>query len=112
MTIDEYLKQIILKYKAPSITFYDTRLTDVKNEIRKWAGIQLSEIKLSGSCIKKTAIKGKADCDLFISLKSTTKNSLSEIYTLLNTHFTKVGYKTRLQNVSIGIWYKDKWTRY
>jgi hypothetical protein len=103
MTSDQYLKNIIDNYKAANLTFYDTRLTDVKNEIRKWAGNQLSEIKLSGSCVKKTAIKGKADCDLFISLKSDTTNSLSEIYNLLDTHFTSAGYTTRKQNVSIGI---------
>lgn len=103
MTSDQYLKNIIDGYKAANLTFYDTRLTNVKNEIRKWAGNQLSEIKLSGSCVKKTALKGKADCDLFISLKSDTTNSLSEIYNLLDTHFTSAGYTTRKQNVSIGI---------
>lgn len=103
MTSDQYLKNIIDSYKAANLTFYDTRLTNVKNEIRKWAGNQLSEIKLSGSCVKKTALKGKADCDLFISLKSDTTNSLSEIYNLLDTHFTSAGYTTRKQNVSIGI---------
>lgn len=103
MTSDQFLKNIITKHKAPSLTFYDTRLTNVKNEIRKWAGQQLSEIKLSGSCVKKTALKGKADCDLFISLKSNTKESLSEVYNLLDTHFNSAGYSTRKQNVSIGI---------
>lgn len=103
MTSDQYLKNIIDVYKAANLTFYDTRLTNVKNEIRKWAGNQLSEIKLSGSCVKKTALKGKADCDLFISLKSDTTNTLSEIYNLLDTHFTSAGYTTRRQNVSIGI---------
>jgi hypothetical protein len=103
MTGDEYLTYIINKYKAPSLTFYDTRLTEIKNEIRNWAGNQLSEIKLSGSCVKKTALKGKADCDLFISLKSSTTETLSEIYNLLDTHFVNAGYSTRRQNVSIGI---------
>lgn len=103
MTGEEYLKKIVLEYKASNLTFYDTRLTDVKNEIRKWAGEQLSEIKLSGSCVKKTAIKGKADCDLFISLKSNTTNTLSEIYNLLDSHISNAGYNTRRQNVSIGI---------
>ncbi|NBG64524.1 nucleotidyltransferase family protein [Acidiluteibacter ferrifornacis] len=103
MTGEQYLKNVIEKHKAPNLSFYDTRLTNVKNEIRSWAGKQLSDIKLSGSCVKKTALKGKADCDLFISLKSDTSNSLSEIYTLLDSHFSNAGYNTRQQNVSIGI---------
>jgi hypothetical protein len=103
MTIDQYLRNIIDNNKASNLTFYDTRLTDVKNEIRKWARNELSEIKLSGSCVKKTALKGKADCDLFISLRPNITKSLSEIYTSLDTHFTFAGYKTRKQNVSIGI---------
>lgn len=103
MTSDQYLRQIINEHKAPNLSFYDSRLTDVKKEIRNWAGGQLSEIKLSGSCVKKTALKGKADCDLFISLKSNTSNSLSEIYNLLDSHFHNAGYNTRKQNVSIGI---------
>jgi hypothetical protein len=104
MTADQYLKKIIDEKKAPNLTFYDTRITDVKNIIRSWAGEQLSSIKLSGSCVKKTALKGKADCDLFISLKSSTSNPLKELYNLLDQRFENEGYTTRRQNVSIGIY--------
>ena len=103
MTADEYLKKIINNKKAPNLTYLDTRLTDIKKIIREWAGEQLSDIKLSGSCVKKTAILGKADCDLFISLKSDTTQTLKEIYNLLDTYVSDKGYSTRRQNVSIGI---------
>ena len=103
MTGDEYITKVINKQRASNITFYDTRLTEIKNVVRNWAGGQLSAIKLSGSCVKKTALKGKADCDLFISLKSDTTNTLKEIYDTLDTHVAKSGYSTRRQNVSIGI---------
>ncbi len=103
MTGEEYITSIVSKRKAPNLTFYDSRLTDIKNILRKWAGNQLSEIKLAGSCVKKTAIKGKADCDLFISLKSDTTNSLKEIFNNLDEYVTGAGYTTRRQNVSIRI---------
>lgn len=103
MTGDEYLKSVVVDHQAPSLTFYDKRLTDIKNEIRKWAGTQLAELKLTGSCVKKTALKGKADCDLFISLKSNTSNTLEEIYNSLDKYITDAGYTTRRQNVSIRI---------
>ena len=52
---------------------------------------------------KKTALKGKSDCDLFISLKSTTSNTLKEIYESLNDAVISAGYSTKKQNVSIAI---------
>ncbi|MFK7797547.1 MAG: nucleotidyltransferase [Aureispira sp.] len=103
MTADNYIIKIINKKKSPNLTFYDSRLTDIKRVIRKWAGSQLSEIKLSGSCIKKTALKGKSDCDLFISLKPTTSNTLKYIYESLNNSVKSAGYNTIKQNVSIAI---------
>lgn len=99
----EYINKVIDFHRAPNITLYDARLADIKNVITGWAGFQLSEIKLSGSCVKKTALKGKADCDLFISLKSDTVQTLGEIYKSLNERVIGKGYVTRLQNVSIGI---------
>lgn len=104
MTGDEYLMQVIDNRKARNLTFYDTRLTDIKNVIRRWAGNHLSEIKLAGSCVKKTALKGKADCDIFISLRSDVPFPLKEIYNSLDDFVTKEGYTTRRQNVSIRIY--------
>ena len=67
MTPKEYIRKIIDEKKSPNLSYYDPRLTDIKKVIRKWADTRLSQIKLSGSCVKKTAIQGKSDCDLFIS---------------------------------------------
>ena len=103
MTGEEYLIKVVNNHKAPNLTFYDPRLTAIKNVLRKWASIYLSEIKLAGSCVKNTAIKGKADCDLFISLISSTPQTLKEIYDNLDAYITDAGYSTRRQNVSIRI---------
>ena len=103
MTADQYIRDVINKKKSKNLTFYDPRLTEIKNVIREWAGHDLYKIKLSGSCLKKTAIKGKSDCDLFISMKSDISDTLSELYYSLDEHVRDAGYKTRLQNVSIAI---------
>lgn len=103
MTGEEYLIKVVSNHKAPNLTFYDPRLTAIKNVLRKWAGIYLSEIKLAGSCVKNTAIRGRADCDLFISLISSTPQTLKEIFDNLDEYVTNAGYSTRRQNVSIRI---------
>lgn len=69
----------------------------------KWAGQQLSSLKQSGSSAKGTALKGIADLDIFISLKSDTSETLKDIYNKLESTITEAGYITRRQNVSIGI---------
>ena len=103
MSQDEYLKQIIAYKKAETITFNDFRLVEVISTLTKWAGQQLSALKQSGSSAKGTAIKGIADFDIFISLKSDTTGTLKEIYYKLEKEVKDAGWTTRRQNVSIGI---------
>ncbi len=103
MTAEEYLKNIITQKKADSITIDDYRLNNVKLTLTTWAGQQLSSLKQSGSSAKGTALKGIADFDIFISLKSDTSETLKEIYNKLETTFKNGGWVTRRQNVSIGI---------
>lgn len=103
MTADEYVKQIIANKKAENITLNDTRLLTVKSTLTNWAGQQLSTLKQSGSSAKGTALKGIADFDIFISLKSDTTETLKEIYNKLETAVKGAGWATRRQNVSIGI---------
>ncbi|SFI18653.1 Nucleotidyltransferase domain-containing protein [Tindallia magadiensis] len=71
--------------------------------ISDWAGEYLNDVYLSGSRAKGTAIYLSADIDLFISLKSTTDKTLSEIYDSLYRYFNYKGYKVSKQNVSIGV---------
>lgn len=103
MTADQYLRNIIANKKADSISIDDWRLTNVKSTLTTWAGQQLSSLKQSGSSAKGTALKGIADFDIFISLKSDTTETLKEIYNKLDTAIKNAGWATRRQNVSIGI---------
>lgn len=103
MSADEYLNNIILAKKAQALSLNDWRLTNIKGILYKWAGNQLSELKQSGSSAKGTAVRGIADFDIFISLKSDTQPTLKEIFNSLDAYVKAAGILTRRQNVSIRI---------
>jgi hypothetical protein len=103
MTADEYLRLIIANKKAETMTLSDWRLANVIRTVTNWAGQQLSSLKQSGSSAKGTAVKGIADFDIFISLKSDTTETLKVIFNTLETALKNSGRTTRRQNVSIGI---------
>jgi hypothetical protein len=68
-----------------------------------WAGAYLSGVNPSGSFAKGTANQSGTDIDLFISLSSTTPNTLKEIYESLFANVQHAGYTPKRQNVSINI---------
>lgn len=106
MSGDEYVMQVVNKYKLPNAidTFTQTNLIiPLKQLVTTWAGGCLEDIYLSGSRAKGTAVNLSSDLDLFISLKSITNNTLKEIYNSLYYHIEQAGYKVRKQNVSIGV---------
>jgi len=108
MTSDQYVASIISKYSPRYGIFgMESALKQASSEVEAVAGIwadkRLLKIVPSGSYAKRTAIKGLADLDLFISLKHDTPDSLSDIYDSLAKYCLDIGYKPRLQNVSIGI---------
>lgn len=76
-----------------------------KPYIEDWAKNCLSQVKISGSSKKGTAVANGTDVDLFISLSSTTNNTLKEIYDYLFDYLNGKGFKVRKQNVSIGVDY-------
>ncbi|MCY9657176.1 nucleotidyltransferase domain-containing protein [Paenibacillus chondroitinus] len=103
---DEYVIKIANKYHIRSEIDATTQkyvINPLEQLISKWAGECLNDIYLSGSRAKGTAINLSSDLDLFISLKSTTDNTLKEIYESLYGYIDRAGYKPRKQNVSIGV---------
>lgn len=111
MTPDQYVDSIVKKHRLPenldkNTSFYVVE--PLKQIIRNWAGDCLCEIKLSGSRAKGTAIDISTDLDLFISISSSTQNSLKEIYNLLYNHIIREKIIARKQNVSIGVTYHGK----
>lgn len=111
MTANEYVMNVVNKHALP-IQIDQSSLTTVINPLKMliaaWAGNCLCEIKVSGSRAKGTAIDLASDLDLFISLSSTTSNSLRELYNSLYNQMINKGISARKQNVSIGITYGGK----
>jgi hypothetical protein len=104
MTADMYIRRIINKYKVliGQNSAASRAAISVIPKIRKWAGTQLRNVKISGSYSKGTAIRGRTDIDLFISLKSNTDETLKNIFYKLHRSMVSNGYAgVRRQNVSI-----------
>jgi len=57
----------------------------------------------TGSIAKGTAVSISTDADVFISLSSTTPDTLAQIYDSLHNTLAASGFSPRKQNVSIGI---------
>lgn len=106
MTADEYLQSIITKHRVA--TGQGSPAYNAGNAvypiIQKWADAQLREVRFSGSNAKGTAVHGTTDVDLFISLKSDTKQTLKELFDMLFNRMRSNGYpNAQKQNVSIHI---------
>lgn len=111
--IDMYLEKVLSKYDNNDIFYSNERIKSlisdsiriIFNDIRIDYSMRIS-IEQSGSLAKGTAIKGKSDIDLFISLedpnnKITTEDFHKALYRYLSKQFIDI----REQNVSIGIKY-------
>ena len=102
MTGDQYVQSILSKY-AVNNSSAEAAANSVAPSIRQWAGAQLSSLEFSGSFAKGTANNLSTDVDLFISLRSTTTQTLGQIYESLYSLASNNGWSPRRQNVSIGI---------
>jgi hypothetical protein len=102
VTADDYLRSIIDKYQVnkPAV---EARVEFIKPTIKRWAGQYLFEVIYSGSIAKGTAVSLAVDADAFISLTSTTPDSLSDIYNSLYETLLKAGYEARKQDVSVRV---------
>ncbi len=101
MTGDQYVEAILQKY-AVNISSAKSAADNAATAIRRWAGSQLSSLEYSGSFAKGTANNISTDIDLFISLKSSTQETLKQLYESLFTCASNQGWSPVRQNVSIG----------
>jgi len=111
MTADSYLESILCKY-AINEAEVKGQVEAVYPIVQRWGGTYINESIYSGSIAKGTAISIGTDADVFISLTSTTPDTLEQIYNSLLNAFSQAGYTPRKQNVSIGITagrYKIDW---
>lgn len=105
MTGDQYLRALLAKITVLTGPYGngDQMREELRPVIVRWAGTQLSNVTVSGSYAKGTAVVGGTDVDLFISLKQDTVQSLRDIFESLAQHLSGEGFTPRRQNVSIGI---------
>ena len=106
MTADAYLRTILGRERVGTTILTSpvwTAQNALQPSIEKWAGQYLVNIQPSGSFAKGTAVTSGTDVDLFVSLSSTTKETLKEIHQSLYNRFQEDGFLPRPQNVSIGV---------
>ena len=102
MTADEYLISILKKYEVNTVEAKAIG-NSIYPTIQKWGGTSLLSAEFSGSLAKGTAVSIGSDADIFLSLSSSTTETLANIYDTLYDEVTKAGYIAKKQNVSIGI---------
>lgn len=119
MSNDKFLIEVVNSYKQ-SVLFSgdeDRAFNELKYVVNSWfnelrkknskAYFITMEIKRSGSREKGTAIKGKSDMDMFVSISDTNGYfMLRELYDDLYNYLKRYGLKVRKQNVSIGVVFK------
>lgn len=100
-----YVESVVSKHKSNEIDYYarNNIVDPLVASLKQWAGECLQDITYSGSYAKGTSIDSTSDLDLFVSLKSSTNNTLKEIYTYLAQHLENNYSNTRRQNVSIRV---------
>ena len=105
--MSNYIEATIKDYQRPiglDITTKTMVFDPLEQQIKIWANrneYSLTDVKLSGSRAKGTAISLASDMDMFISLSSMNTASQSTIFNSLYTYFNTPSYSCRKQNVSI-----------
>jgi SMODS domain-containing protein len=102
MTSDEYLAQILDKYRVDDAAA-KSEANRIYPTVEAWAGSYLEEATFSGSIAKQTNIRLATDADVFVSLSPSTPGSLKDIYESLHGALTSAGYACRRRNVSIRV---------
>jgi len=106
-----YIEQVNKKYQHPvgiDKTIKEKVFDPLEHHITSWAyrnSISLTDVKLSGSRAKGTAISLTSDMDVFIYLSSSNTLTLKSIYNSLYEYFAsnKVSNACVKQSVSIGV---------
>lgn len=76
------------------------------NSFNRYSYYPKLNIQQSGSRAKSTAIKGKSDIDMFLSIEDPNNaNTLKQYYDSIYNFLKSNGYSVRKQNVSIGVKY-------
>jgi hypothetical protein len=101
-TSDQYLISVLNKYVV-DFSKVSPQINALVPVFQRWGNKYLLESIYSGSIAKGTCISLCADADIFLSLSSTTQETLGQIYETLHNAVVSAGFQARKQNVSIGV---------
>jgi len=101
MSADDYVRSVLAKY-AVNVGGAESAGNVLYPIVQRWAGNALVRAEFSGSLAKGTAVTLSADADIFISLSSSTPDTLENIYNTLCHAVASAGYPVKRQNVSVG----------
>ncbi|CAH1385483.1 hypothetical protein [Candidatus Nitrotoga sp. M5] len=101
MPADNYIRAVLAKY-AVNVAGAKAAGNFLYPIIQRWAGNFLVCAEFSGSLSKGTAVTISTDADIFISLSSSTPDTLENIYNTLCNAVASAGYPVKRQNVSLG----------
>ncbi len=109
MNPDPYLNSVLTRHSVSTdlrrLFALGNAQSELERVIRAWTGSYLNYVQLSGSNAKGTAIKGSADLDLFISLKTGLPYTFNDVHKSLHSFLMANGHSPRFQNSSIGLTY-------
>jgi len=104
-----YIEQINKKYQLPvgiDIMTKEKIFDSIKQHLKSWAyrnSYILTDVKLSGSRVKGTALSLTPDMDIFVYLAPSNTDSIRNIYNSLYVYFSTRCSSFRRKNISIGM---------
>ncbi len=105
MPPDQYLRNVLAREQVDTGPLSPVRsiASTLAPMLNRWGNGYLLAIEPSGSFAKGTANQSSTDIDLFLTLSSTTPDTLAQIRNSLGNCLNQNGYQFRDQNVSLGI---------
>ena len=105
VTPDRYLQNVLAREHVDTGPFspVSSVVATLSPMLNRWGNGYLLAIEPSGSFAKGTANRSSTDIDLFLTLSSSTPDTLSQIRSSLGTCLIRHGFQYRDQNVSLGI---------
>lgn len=105
MSSDQYLRNILAREHVDTGLYSPVRsvVTALSPMLIRWGNGFLLGVDPSGSFAKGTCNRNGTDIDLFLSLSSSTPDTLSQVRNSLGNCLLQNGYQYRDQNVSLGI---------
>ena len=101
MSAEEYLRDVVQKY-AVNAEGARAAGNQIYPILEKWSAGFLNKAEFSGSIAKGTGISLSTDADIFLSLSSTTPDTLADMYETLCNAVSAAGFPVRKQDVSVG----------